>query len=119
MGNRRIDALKSRAEKVAPGQTRHVDELTALPVIHFERHRQVNPVIHLEGDVEREVTPQLLRQSQTGLNCIRVIVVICGVDDAAVRLVWAWRDAEGADISFGESPERESPEVYAISPQCC
>src|ERR1051325_5071876 len=115
--NRRVYALKSGAEKIAPGYPRHGDQLTALAVIPFDRDGQVHSVVHQEGYFEREVTAQLLGQAEAGLNRIRIIVVFSSSCYASIGLAGGGGDAEGENLIFGERLERQFSETDGLSPQ--
>jgi len=75
LGDRGVNALKPGAEKIASRHSRNGDQLAALAIIAFERDRQVNSVIHQEGEIQHKVTTKLMRESKACLNRIRIVVV--------------------------------------------
>src|SRR4051794_28802058 len=115
--NGRVDAHEPRAKEIAARHTRNRYELPALAVIPFKCNGQMNSVVHLNGDFDGEVSLQLLRQPNTGLNCVRIVIVRGGCGDTPVRLAGLGDYSESANVRFGQALERKFSEAEAVRPQ--
>src|SRR5215204_634348 len=115
--DRSVDTLEPRSEKIAVRHPGHGDQLTTLTIICFQSHGQVNAVIHLKSYFEREVPAQLLGNSETRLNGGGIVVVFRSINDAAVWLIRAERDAKSVYIFLAERNEWKFSEADPEAPQ--
>src|ERR1043165_1232897 len=89
-----IDAHKLRPKEIASRHSRHGNELAILAVIAFDRQRQVHAVIHVDAKFEDQVFGELLRESDAGLQGVRIMIIRRSIGDFLVRLVYAWENSK-------------------------